>query len=253
MLRKLLLALLVGGAAGPAEAQAPRDTITVYAAADLGLAFPEIASLFEAERGVAVNLVFGSSGNLALQIQNGAPADVFFAANVAYVDQLIARGVVVRGTKTRYARGQIVVAVPRGSAIAAPSLRNLLGAEIRRIAIANPDHAPYGIAAREALQSAGMWDTLQPKLVLGDNIRQTLQYVQSGAVDAGIVSRSVANVPEIRFAPIPDSLYQPIDQATAVIRGSRLARLGADFIAFVTGPTGWNVMERDGFTRPPAP
>jgi len=254
LLRKVvLLAAALAGPMGPAHAQAPRDTLTVFAAADLALAFPEIASLFEVQRGAAVNFVFGSSGNLALQIQNGAPADVFFAANVAYVDQLIGKGVLVRGTKTLYARGQIVVAVPRGSAIAAPSLRDLLRSEVRRIAIANPDHAPYGIAAREALQSAGLWDTLQPRLVLGDNIRQTLQYVQSGAVDAGIVSLSVARVPEIRFFPIPDSLHRPIDQATAVIRGSRLARLGADFIAFVTGPTGWEVMERDGFTRPPAP
>jgi molybdate transport system substrate-binding protein len=258
MLNRVLRAVIVGcaalaGVAAPAGAQTPRDTLTVFAAADLALAFPEIGSLFQAQSGAAVNFVFGSSGNLALQIQNGAPADVFFAANLSYVDQLIAKGLLVPGTKTLYARGRIVVAVPRASSIGDPGLRDLLRPEIRRIAIANPDHAPYGIAAREALQSSGLWDSLQQKLVLGDNIRQTLQYVQSGAVDAGIVSLSVANVPEIRFTPIPDSLHQPIDQATAVIRGSRLARLGADFIAFVTGPAGWAVMERDGFSRSPTP
>ena len=89
--------------------------------------------------------------------------------------------------------------------------------------------------------------------MLGENIRQTLQYIQSGAVDAGIVALSVANVPEIRFAPITDSLHQPIDQAAAVVRASRLGRIGADFIAFVTGPSGWPVMERNGFIRPPGP
>jgi molybdate transport system substrate-binding protein len=255
MRRRLLHTLLgiwaaLAGVAVTVAAQAPRDTLTVFAAADLGLAFPEIASLFQAQRGAAVNFVFGSTGNLALQIQNGAPADVFFAANVSYVDRLIAQGSLVAGTKTLYARGRIVVAVPRGSSIGSPGLRDLLRPEVRRIAIANPDHAPYGIAAREALESAGLWDSVQPKLVLGDNIRQTLQYVQSGAVDAGIVALSVANVPEIRFAPIPDSLHQPIEQAAAVTRASRLARIGADFIAFVTGPAGWPVMERNGFIRP---
>lgn len=245
-------AMMVGFAAS-AAAQSPRDTLTVFAAADLALALPELASLFQSERGAAVNFVFGSTGNLALQIQNGAPADVFFAANVSYIDQLIARGQLVPGTKTLYARGRLVLAVPRGSSIVAPALRDLLRPEIRRIAIANPDHAPYGIAAREALQSAGLWDALQEKLVLGENIRQTLQYVQSGAVDAGIVALSMANVPEIRFAPISDSLHQPIDQAAAVIRASRLGRIGADFIAFVTGPVGWPVMERNGFIRPRSP
>ncbi len=253
-LRPVMVAgALLAGPALPADAQAPRDTLTVFAAADLALAFPEIAALFEAQRGAAVSFVFGSSGNLALQIQNGAPADAFFAANVAYVDQLIAKGVLIPGTRTLYAQGRVVVAVPRGSSITAPGLRDLLRPEVRRIAIANPDHAPYGIAAREALQSAGLWESLQPKLVLGENIRQTLQYVQSGAVDAGIVSLSVANVPEIRFLPIPDSLHRPLDQATAVIRTSRHVRLGADFIAFVTGPAGWAVMERDGFSRPLTP
>lgn len=245
-----LICASLAAAGGSAQAQAPRDTLTVFAAADLALAFPEIASLFQAQRGAALNFVFGSTGNLALQIQNGAPADVFFAANVTYVDRLIGQGSLVAGTKTLYARGRIVVAVPRGSSIVSPGLDDLLRPEIRRVAIANPDHAPYGIAAREALESAGLWDSVQPKLVLGDNIRQTLQYVQSGAVDAGIVALSVANVPEIRFAPIPDSLHQPIDQAAAVTRSSRLARIGADFIAFVTGPVGWPVLERNGFIRP---
>ncbi len=241
---------LLAGTTVPAAAQAPRDTLTIFAAADLALALPEIATLFQAQRGAAVNFVFGSSGNLALQIQNGAPADVFFAANVSYIDRLVAQGSLVAGTKTLYARGRIVVAVPQGSSIASPGLRDLLRPEIRRIAIANPDHAPYGIAAREALQSAGLWDSVQPKLVLGDNIRQTLQYVQSGAVDAGIVALSVANVPGIRFRLISDALHQPIDQAAAVNRSSRLARVGAEFIAFVTGPAAWPIMERNGFIRP---
>jgi molybdate transport system substrate-binding protein len=249
----ILAAGLLSGVAGTGAAQAPRDTLTVFAASDLALAFPEINALFQAQRGAAVNFVFGSTGNLALQIRNGAPADVIFAANVSYIDQLIAEGQLVPGTKTLYARGQLVLAVPRNSRLTAPTLNDLLRPGIRRIAIANPDHAPYGIAAREALQSAGLWGPLQSKLVMGENIRQTLQYVQSGAVDAGIVALSVAGVPEIRFTVIADSLYEPINQAAAVIRASRLARVGAEFIAFVTGPVGWPVMERRGFIRPSAP
>lgn len=250
LFRAALTGALLAGVAAHGVAQAPRDTLTVFAAADLALAFPEIATLFEAGRDVALNFVFGSTGNLALQIEHGAPADLFFAANVSYVDRLIARGLMEPGSKTLYARGRIVMVVPRASAIEHPTLGDLVRPEIRRIAIANPDHAPYGLAAREALRSAGLWDALQPKLVLGENVRQTLQYLQSGGVDAAIVALSVANVPEIRWALVPDSLHRPIDQAVAVIRGSRLARIGADFIGFVTGPVGWPVMERNGFVRP---
>jgi molybdate transport system substrate-binding protein len=243
----LLLALLASAQAALAQA---RDTLLVFAASDLALALPEIARGYTARSGIAVNLVLGSTGNLALQVRHGAPADLLFAANIDYVDQLVAEGLAIAGTRTRYARGRIVLAEPRGRALGLTGLEGLLRPEVRRVAIANPDHAPYGKAAREALEQSGLWERLAPKLVLGENIRQTLQYVQTGGVDAAIVALAVADVPEIRWTLIDDELHRPIDQAAVVMTRSRMARAAAEFISYVTG-SGWPVMARNGFLRPP--
>jgi molybdate transport system substrate-binding protein len=224
--------------------------LTVYAASDLALALEELVPAFARATGVPVRTVLGSTGNLARQIEQGAPADVFFAANVAYIDQLRAKGLIIPGSQRLYARGRIVLATSAKSAIPVGALRDLLKPDVRKVAIANPDHAPYGIAAREALQAAGLWDTLRPKLVLGENIRQALQYVESGAADAGIVALSLARTPGIVTAHIDESLHRPINQAAAVIRESRQPHRAAEFIRFVVGPEGRAVMTRFGFAMP---
>jgi molybdate transport system substrate-binding protein len=224
--------------------------LTVYAASDLALALEELVPTFERATGVQVRTVLGSTGNLARQIEQGAPADVFFAANVAYVDQLRGKELIIPESQRLYARGRIVLAASAKSAIPVRALRDLLKPEVRKVAIANPDHAPYGIAAREALQAAGLWDTLRPKLVLGENIRQALQYVESGAADAGIVALSLARTPGIVTAHIDESLHRPINQAAAVIRESRQPHRAAEFIRFVVGPEGRAVMTRFGFAMP---
>lgn len=247
-----LMVLLGLAAFGPAEVrgQAP-DTLAVFAAADLAHAFEELAPKFERRTGVAVTLVFGASASLALQIEHGAPVDLFFAANVGYVDRLISGGTLVAGTRTIYARGRLVLAWPRHGA-ALFRLEDLLRPEVRRIAIANPETAPYGLAAKEALEASGLWLKLEPKLVIAENVRQALQYLQTGAVEAGLVGPSVSRVPEVSHIPIEERLHRPIDQAAGVGSRSRLARAGAEFLAFVTGPEGWPVMAENGFTRPPA-
>jgi molybdate transport system substrate-binding protein len=224
--------------------------LTVYAASDLALPLEQLVPMFERATGVQVRTVLGSTGNLARQIEQGARADVFFAANVAYVDQLRGKGLIIPESQRLYARGRIVLATSAKSAITARALRDLLKPEVRKVAIANPDHAPYGIAAREALQAAGLWDTLRPKLVLGENIRQALQYVESGAADAGIVALSLARTPGIVTAQIDESLHRPINQAAAVIRESRQPQRAAEFIHFIVGPEGRAVMTRFGFVMP---
>lgn len=244
----LLAALLA--LAGPAAAEAPSPALTVYAAADLAFAFAEIVPLFEQATGARVTLVLGSTGNLARQIEHGAPADVFFAANVALVDDLRARGAVIPDTQVLYARGRLVLAAAKSAGVRLTELKDLLRPEVRRVAIANPEHAPYGQAAKEALEASGLWEQVRPKLVYGETVRHTLQFLQSGAVEAGIVARSLADVPEIVYTPIDPGLHRPLDQAAAVTARSARPDLGRAFIRFVTGPRGRPILERRGFIVP---
>jgi len=251
MRRIILLALVLVLAAGPAAlAQSTSPAITVYAAADLDMAFREIKPLFEKAAGARVTLVMGSTGNLAKQIEHGAPADVFFAANESFIDDLQAAGAVIPQTRALYAQGRLVLATPTKSAVAVRELAELLKPEVRRVAIANPAHAPYGRAAREALESLGMWERLKPKLVYGENIRHTLQFVETGAVEAGIVALSVAGVPDVRYVPIDPKLHKPLNQVAAVVKRSARPELGVAFIQFLNGPEGRPIMKRYGFLLP---
>jgi len=245
----LTLALMLAAGSG-ARAQPVASAITVYAASDLDMAFREIKPIFEKAAGTRVTLVMGSTGNLAKQIEHGAPADVFFAANETFVDDLQRAGAVIPQTRALYAQGRIVLATPTKSTVAVRELTDLLRPEVRRVAIANPAHAPYGRAAQEALESVGVWERLKPKLVYGENIRHTLQFVETGAVEAGIVALSVAGVPDVRSVPIDPKLHKPLNQVAAVVKRSARPELGVAFIQFLNGPEGRPIMKRYGFFLP---
>jgi len=238
----------MGGLAVGWAAQAP--ALTVFGAADLAFALQELAPRFEKAMGVKVTLVLGSTGNLSRQIEHGAPADLFFAANESFVDDLIARGAVIPQTRTLYAQGRIVLATPKVFGPRLSELRALTDPRVRRVAIANPQHAPYGKAAEEALRTVGVWDAVRPKLVYGENIRHTLQFLQTGAADAGIVALSVANVPEIEWVPIDPALHAPLNQVVAVVRRSARPEIALAFIQYVNGPEGRTIMKRYGFRLP---
>jgi len=235
---------------GPAAAQPAKPAITVFAAADLAFAFKEMVPLFEQRSGARVTLVLGSSGNLARQIEHGAPADVFFSADRALVDDLARAGAIIPETQSLYAQGRIVLAVSKRAGVALRELGDLVRPEVRRIAIANPDHAPYGRAAREALQALGLWERLRPRLVYGENIRHALQFLQAGAVEAAIVALSIASVPEVDIVPIDPRLHRPLDQMAAVVRRSGRPELGLAFLQLVQGPEGRPIMKRYGFLVP---
>ena len=230
-----------------ASAQPRPQPLTVYGAADLALAFKEIVPLFEKATGRKVTLVLGSTGNLAKQIEHGAPADVFFAADVSFVDHLRARGAVIPETRVLYAQGRIALATSRKAGLKLATLEGLLLPEVRRVAIAHPDHAPYGRAAQQALEALGLWDKLKPKLVYGENIRHALQLVETGAVEAGIVALSVADVPGVQYTLIDSALHRPLDQIAAVVTRSPRPEFGVAFIQFVNGPEGRAIMRRYGF------
>jgi molybdate transport system substrate-binding protein len=244
-----LLALLVFFAPNQGAAAQPQRELIVAAAADLVLAFREIMPHFEQQHQAKVTLTFGSTGQLAQQIQHGAPVDVFFSASMAFVEDLRAKGAVLTDSMEPYAQGRIVLATHR-SRQALASVKDLTREDVRRIAIANPTHAPYGMAAREALVSTGVWDQVQPKLVYGENIRQALQFLETQNVDAAIISLSLADGPDIRFTLIDPSLHRPIVQAAAVTSRSRHSDLARAFIRFVNGPQGRPIMKRFGFLLP---
>lgn len=242
---------LIGACRGSSETTSPAPvTLTVSAAADLTLAFQEIGQVFEQKTGTKVVFNFGSTGQLAQQIEQGAPVDLFAAANVSFVDELEQQGLIVPETKALYARGRLTLWTRADSLLQIERIEDLAQPEIKRIAIANPEHAPYGKAAQEALQSAGIWETIEPKLVPGENIAQTLQYAETGNVDVAIVALSLSVSSEGRWVLVPEALHQPLDQALAVIKGTQYEQQTRQFADFINGPEGRPIMRRYGFILP---
>ncbi|MBI3947158.1 MAG: molybdate ABC transporter substrate-binding protein [Armatimonadetes bacterium] len=244
--RCLHLLALAALAAGAARAAAPPRAITVSSAAGLSLALPEIARDFTRKTGIRVDLNFGATQKLAAQIQQGAPVDLFVAADRASIEDLARRKLVVPGTARTYAFGRLALCVPPGSRVKLADLHNLAAPEIRRIAIANPQHAPYGVAARQALQAGGLWETLKERIVTGDTVRQAVQYVETGTVDAGIVAYSLVVTSKLRHALVPEKLHRPIEQMVCVVRGTRREAEARRFAAFLRRE-GKGVLRRYGF------
>src|ERR1035437_790696 len=237
----------------PAEAGGAE--IKVAAASDLTFAFKDVATQFEKQTGSKIKLTYGSSGNFFAQIQNGAPFDLFFSADVDYPIRLEAAGLIEPGTIYEYASGKLVMWVPNGSKLdLGRGLATLLDPGIRKIAIANPQHAPYGIAAVAAMRHAAVYDKIKSKLVLGENISQTAQFVQSGNADAGILALSLALAPAMknagRYVEIPAADYPPLVQAGVILKSSRNQQLATRFLKFLQEPETVALMERYGFSVP---
>lgn len=256
MISRLALAVVVIGAgvlfASSCNGSGDRPTITVAAAADLRVALEELAPLYEQDCHCSVTLTFGSSGTFATQIKEGLPADVFASADISYVDDLDRAGLIVSDTKQLYAVGRIVVALPPSAAQEPSGLSDLVGPDVRKVSIANPAHAPYGVAAKEALISAGLWAQVEPRLVLGENAAQATQFVETGDAQAGIVPLSLAvqNKRGLKYALIDDSLHAPLRQAGAVLKRSKHPDIAAAFLKFINGPEGRTVMKKYGFVLP---
>jgi molybdate transport system substrate-binding protein len=224
------------------------NEITVAAASDLTPAFEELGRAFESTSKTRVVFVFGSTGLLTQQIENGAPVDLFAAASMSYIDKLDHEGLILPDSKASYARGRITLWTPADSNLRLEGIKDLARPEVMRIAIANPDHAPYGLAARQALESAGIWDVIKPKLVYGDNIRQTLQFAETGNVDVAIVALSLSKQSHGRWSLIPEELHQPIDQGLAIMKSTKKEQSARAFAAFIAGPQGRAIMQKYGFT-----
>ena len=245
-----LATTLVGlGNAAPAAEVVP----TVAAASDLQFALAEVAARFEQGGGPRLRLVFGSSGQFATQILQGAPFHLFMSADESYVQRLVEAGKTQDEGRV-YAVGRIGIFVPTGSPLKADGeLHDLAAAlqdgRLRRFAIANPEHAPYGARAREALQHAGLWDAIQGRLVLGENISQAAQFATSGSTQGGIVALSLAKAPAVaargEFALIPSAWHRPLRQRMVVLKGAPPAVLA--FHDFLGTPAAQEIMVRHGF------
>jgi len=212
--------------------------LTVAAAADLQPVLPRLVALFEQQTGHTVRTTFGSSGNFLAQIRNGAPFDVFMSADVDYPRQLESAGLAEPGTLAAYATGSLVLWTRTGSGVDVRRGLDALAADgVRRIAIANPDHAPYGRAAVAALRTSGVYEKVRGKLVLGENVAQATQFAQSGNADAALISLTLARSPAARaageYVDIPRTLHPPIEQAAVIPRASRNKEAARAFLAFL--------------------
>ncbi|MGO9517574.1 MAG: molybdate ABC transporter substrate-binding protein [Candidatus Korobacteraceae bacterium] len=249
-----LLTLVPGASIQPAGA-ADRE-INVAAAADLNTALQEVATNYEKRTGVAVKLSFGASGALTQQIQNGAPFDVFFSADMDYPRQLITDGHAERSTLYRYAVGRLVLWVPKNSQLDVEhkGMDILLDPSVKKIAIANPQHAPYGRAAAAALKHYGLYDKLSDRLVLGENVSQAAQFVESGNAQAGFVALAHATAPALqgegKYWVVPAEAYPPLDQGVVLISHSAHGQDAAAFLEYVKSQEVAAVLRRFGFSLP---
>jgi molybdate transport system substrate-binding protein len=229
----------------------PSEPVTVAAAADLAFAFRDLGPLYEKATGQQVVFSFGSTGVLERQIAEGAPFDVFAAASASFADDAVASGACLPDSRTPYATGRIVVYARSGAAVTPKALADLTDPRMAKIAIANPEHAPYGRAAREALRRAGVWDAVSSKIVYGENVQQALQFAQSGNADAAIVALSLAIVTPGTWTLIPADMHDRIDQVmVACAHGRAGPASGLRFVEFVRSDAARAVMHKYGFLLP---
>jgi molybdate transport system substrate-binding protein len=226
--------------------------ITVAAAADLQFAMQDVAARFQKETGKTVKLIYGSSGNFFQQIQNGAPFDIFFSANLDYPKKLEAAGLAEPGSYYQYARGKIVIWVPKESKIdLSAGMQVLLDPSVKKIAIANPLHAPYGQAAVAAMQKGNVYEKVKDKFVLGENISQAASFVASGSAEVGILALSLALSPNMkdngRYAEIPADEYPPIEQACVILSSSKNKEIARQFLSSLKTAATANVLRSYGF------
>jgi len=263
----VLLALFVEGCTKKSEAAPPADAappppsqaLNVAAAADLALAFKDVGAAFEAKTGRKVTFSFGSTGLLARQIAEGAPFDVFAAANVSFVDDVVKEGACFADSKSLYATGRIVMWTAKGSGVDAPkTVADLAKPAFKKVSIANPDHAPYGRAAKQAMEKAGVWSAVQPKVVYGENVQQALQFAQSGNAEVAIVGLSLALASDGAYTLVDEALHDQLKQALVVCKGGAASGTNAgamqpiarDFASFVGAPEGRAIMKKYGFLLP---
>lgn len=230
----------------------------IAAASDLVYCLDELNTRFSAANpGAELRVSTGSSGNFTAQIRHGAPFDIFLSADQSYPQALIDSGDAVASSLTPYAVGRLVLWTRRDDIDVSQGLSVLANPQVRTFAIANPEHAPYGRAAQAALEKAGLWQTLADKRVTGDNIAQTLQFVQSGNADAGIVALSLVKAPVLagqgHYAILPLNSHPRLDQAAVITRHGRQNSWAQRYMRWLRSPSARAILDRNGFLLPATP
>jgi molybdate transport system substrate-binding protein len=226
--------------------------LTVAAASNLTNAFAEIGPRFTSKTGIRVVFSFGATADLAKQIENGAPFDVFAAADTEHVEQLEGKGLLEPGTRAVYARGRLVMWLPPGSNLKAERIQDITAKPFERIAIAKPDVAPYGRATVESLRALGIWDELEGRVIYGQNVSQTKQYAATGNAEVAFIPLAIVKPGEGSYLEVSEELHQPIDQALGIIKDSSNKVAARQFVDFLLGPEGQGLLMKMGYSKPPA-
>lgn len=231
-------------------APAPAKTLAIAAAADLQPVLPSLVANFERTTGDKVTVSYASSATLATQIINGAPYDLFLAANRAFPQRVVRAGLTIESQPVDYARGTLVLWARHGVLSGPLTMQGLTNPGVHHIAVANPQHAPYGAAAMAAMHSAGLIAALQPKLVFAENIAQAAQFAQSGNAECALISETLAIIPALQqagsFAVVPRTSYPPLEQAGVIMRKAPGKQAAQDFLAYLLSPSGGRLLASGG-------
>jgi len=226
--------------------------IVVAAASNLTDAFAEAGSRFTSKTGIRVVFSFGATADLARQIENGAPFDVFAAADTEHIEQLERKGLLTPGTQALYTRGRLVMWLPPGSDLKAEHIQDIEAKAFERIAIAKPDVAPYGQAAVESLQKLGIWNEIAGKVIYAQNVSQTKQYAATGNAEVAFIPLALVKPGEGNYLEVDDELHQPIDQALGIIKDSLKQAAARQFVDFLLSDEGQELLSKKGYRRPAA-
>jgi molybdate transport system substrate-binding protein len=228
----------------------PGPEIVVAAAANLTEAAGEIGQRFTNKTGIRVIFTFGATTDLAKQIENGAPFDVYVAADVTNVDRLERQGLLTADTRSVYARGRLVMWIAPGNNFRAQHIQDITAKEFERIAIAKPDIAPYGQATVESLRALGLWEQIEPKVIYAQNVAQAKQFAATGNAEVAFLPLALVKTGEGEYLEIDQNLHRPIDQALAIVKASSHQQEARQFSDFLLSEEGQTILEARGYRRP---
>jgi molybdate transport system substrate-binding protein len=228
----------------------PPTELLIAAAANLTDAFTEMGSAFTSKTGIRVVFSFGATAELAKQIENGAPFDVFAAADTEHIDSLEHAGLLTPGTRAIYARGRLVLWLPAGSSLKIERIEDITAKQFDRIAIAKPDVAPYGKAAVESLKQLGIWTQIEPRVVYAQNVSQARQYAATGNAEVAFIPLALVKPGDGSYLEVKENLHEPINQALAVVKSSAKQDAARQFVSFVLSPEGQQLLKGKGYSLP---
>lgn len=245
----LLLISLSCSSQSPKNNQADSELV-VAAAANLTDVFAQVGERFKDKTGIRVVFSFGATADLARQIEHGAPFDVFAAADIAHVDQLLGKGLITPGSRAIYARGRLVMWLPPGSNLKASQIGDITAKEFERVAIAKPDVAPYGQATVESLRALGIWAQIELKVIYGQNVSQTKQYAATGNAEVAFIPLALVKPGEGTFIEVNEESHNPIDQALGIVKDSPRQAAARQFVDFVMSSEGQELLSKNGYSKP---